>query len=148
LTLVVEQMSELRQKAVQTQKEMAEIGNEDLHGATFQLHHVATPTGAGPPETARQTAELTMVRLLGKPAIEAANSPMLEMAATQQLASPPAVARAYMARRRIERAKNIAILIVSNKVEDEGDVYTTASLMPSTRVSVEAIVWAQVHVWL
>jgi hypothetical protein len=89
-----------------------------------------------------------MVRLLGKPAIEAANSPMLEMAATQQLASPPAVARAYMARRRIERAKNIAILIVSNKVEDEGDVYTTASLMPSTRVSVEAIVWAQAHVWL
>ena len=65
-------MSELRQQATQSQKETAETSNEDLHGATPQLHHVATPTGAGPPETARQTAELTTVRLLGKPAIEAA----------------------------------------------------------------------------
>jgi len=54
-------MSELRQQATQSHKETAETSNEDPHGATSQLHHVATPTGAGPPETARQTAELTTV---------------------------------------------------------------------------------------
>jgi hypothetical protein len=72
VVLAAEQMNELRQNAVQVQKEMSGIGNEDLHGATFQLHHVAAPTGAGPSETARQVAELTLMRLLGKPAIEAA----------------------------------------------------------------------------
>ena len=48
MVLAAEQMNELRQNAVQVQKEMSGIGNEDLHGATFQLHHVATPTEALP----------------------------------------------------------------------------------------------------
>ena len=52
-------------------------------------------------------------------------------------------ARAYLARKRFERVKNIATLTVRNRAEEGGDAYTAASLMPNTRVSAEAIVWAQ-----